>query len=327
MASSPCEYPRLPVSPPLPARGRTAGPVIVVLIFGGTILFLWWSAVHSGLEKAVPPEELLGKAWEAFRQIEFEKAARLFQIVESSTPEDSETHIEAIYGEASCANHRRSGRDLKRALALYEAIQKQHPASLWAPWAALAAVRASHLEPSDLELPYKKLSSKYVKVYQEHPNTPAGEEAFLYHCRIIASLGSREEASKLLREIDDFLSRHPGAVYQPLLDAMAAECYHILGREDDRIEAMARSIAAFERDPTVPFYELSSAYWNVAYAAEFEAGNFAVARKYYELFLKEFPNEDRAFGCRQALARIDRVEKALREGKQPEAEWLAVPCQ
>lgn len=291
------------------------------------MLLFWWSAVYSVPEKAVPPEERLGKAWEAFRQIEFEKAARLFQSVESSTPEDSETHIEAIYGEASCANHRRSGRDLKRALALYAAIQKQHPDSRWASWAALASVRARHLEPSDQELPYKKLSSEYAKVYQEYPDTPAGEEAFLYHCRIMASLGTRVEASKLLREIVDFLSRHPAADYRPLLDTMAAECYHTLGREKERIEAMKRSIVAFERDPTVPFYELSSAYWNIAYAAEFEAGNFAVARKYYELFLKEFPNEDRAFGCRQALERIDRVEKALREGKQPEAQWLAVPCQ
>lgn len=278
-------------------------------------------------EKSRSPDELLGQAWEAFQQLEFGKALRLFQAVQSETPEGAEAHIEAVYGEASCANHRQSGRDLNRALALYAAIQKQHPGSPWAAWAALAAVRARHLEPSETGLPYKDLSAEYAKVYQQYPDTPAGEEAFLYHCRITASFGTREEASELLREIADFLSRHPGMTYQPLLDTVAAECHHILGREDERIEAMERSIATFERDPTVPFYELSSAYWNIAYAAEFEAGNFAVARKYYELFLKEFPNEDRSFGCRQALARIDRVEKALREGKQPEAEWLAAPSQ
>lgn len=325
MPREPHAHPDASASLSLTRRTSFAKLLDFAVIFGGAIFGLWMCAGCSKPENPTPPAERVAQAWEAFRQTEYDEATKRFQSIQSETSKESDRHIEALYGEAACAHHRQSERDLNRAFTLYERIQKQHPRSSWAAWAALAAIRARHLAPSDMPIPSEALSRDYARLYQEHPDTPAGEEAFLYHSRMTASLGTRSDAETLRQEITDFLNRHPRTAYEPLLETLLAECHHLLGREDDRIAAMERSIAAFERDPTVPFYELSSAYWNIAYAAEFEAGNFPVARKYYGLFLKEFPNEDRAFGCRQALARMDRVEAALREGRPPEAEWLAAP--
>ena len=58
-------------------------------------------------------------------------------------------------------------------------------------------------------------------------------------------------------------------------------------------------------------------YWNIAYAAEFEAGNFAVAREYYRRLMNEYPQDVRIFGVRKALERMDAIEAALREGRNP----------
>ena len=80
---------------------------------------------------------------------------------------------------------------------------------------------------------------------------------------------------------------------------------------------MIKALGAREVDPSNPIEDRSTAYWDIGYAAEFEAGNFAVARKYYKHLIDEYPQDVRVFGVRKALERMDAIEAALREGRNP----------
>ena len=64
-------------------------------------------------------------------------------------------------------------------------------------------------------------------------------------------------------------------------------------------------------DVTNPFYDNSFRYWNIATTAEFEVGDFDLARVYYTRLIEEYPQDIRVFGCQQALGRMDRVEEEL----------------
>ncbi len=84
--------------------------------------------------------------------------------------------------------------------------------------------------------------------------------------------------------------------------------------QDRRIEYMIKALGAREVDPSSPIDDRSTAYWNIAYAAEFDAGNFALAREYYRRLMNEYPQDIRIFGVRRALERMEAIEAALREG-------------
>ncbi|HPY62737.1 MAG TPA: hypothetical protein PLJ22_06290, partial [Kiritimatiellia bacterium] len=54
------------------------------------------------------------------------------------------------------------------------------------------------------------------------------------------------------------------------------------------------------------------AYWNLATIAEFEVGDFDLARHYYNKLLEAYPTDIRVYGCKQALARMDALEAQIR---------------
>src|SRR5258708_7127045 len=81
------------------------------------------------------------------------------------------------------------------------------------------------------------------------------------------------------------------------------------------IECMVKARGDREVCPSNPIDDRSTAYWNIAYAAEFEAGNFARAREYYRRLMNEYPQDVRIFGVRKAFERMDAIEEALREGR------------
>jgi tetratricopeptide (TPR) repeat protein len=267
-------------------------------------------------------DEQIREAWKRYRMGEFSAALRIFQSVVASQPVGSEASLQSLYGEASCWNHRRDGRDSAKAISGYRAIIAQAPASPLAAWSALDIVRAEHLASADQDLDYVQLARHYGEVYKKYPNTPAGEEAFLYQIRLLLPTADADGARKSLEEIEAFLQAHPKTPFlSPLYTLMAESCHH-MNEEDKRLEYMIKALQTKEVDPTTPFFELSTAYWNIAYAAEFEAGNFAIAREYYNRLMTEFPHESRVFAVRKALARMDAVEAALREDRTLPPEYL-----
>jgi tetratricopeptide (TPR) repeat protein len=268
-----------------------------------------------GREEAGNPAEQIGEGWKRYRLSEFGEALQIFESVEASQPRGSEAYLQSLFGQASCWNHRRDGRDTAKAISYYQEVIAQAPANPLAAWCALDIVRAKHLAPADQERHYTKLAEEYSEVYQKYPDTLAGAEAFVYQIRLTLPTASADEARKKLAEIEAFLDRHPNTPFRSQLYTLMAEGSHRLNEEEKRLDYMIKAIGTREVDPRTPFFELSTAYWNIAYAAEFEAGNFAVAREYYQRLINEFPRESRVFASRKALARMDAVEIAIREGR------------
>ena len=263
------------------------------------------------------PEEEIREGWRLYRLSEFNSAVKIFQSVQASQPRGSEYRLHALYGEASCWNHRRDGRDIAKAVAGYQAVIEEAPENPLAAWCALDIVRTRHLAPADQEIDYESLIRDYADVYHRYPQSPAGEEAFLYGSSLSLPSADPEQARKLLEKVNEFLSSHPKTPYLSQFYGLIAECYRKLDEQDQRIQYLIKSLDARPVDPASPIDDRSTAYWNIAYAAEFEAGNFALAREYYRRLLDEYPQDVRVFGVRKALERMDAIEAALREGRNP----------
>ena len=225
------------------------------------------------------PEEEIREGWRLYRLSEFNSAVKIFQSVQASQPRGSQYRLDALYGEASCWNHRRDGRDIAKAVAGYQAVVEEAPENPLAAWCALDIVRTRHLAPADQEIDYESLIRDYAEVYQRYPQSPAGEEAFLYGSSLSLPSADPEQARKLLEKINEFLSSHPKTPYLSQFYGLIAECYRKMDEQDQRIQYLIKSLDARPVDPASPIDDRSTAYWNIAYSAEFEAGNFAVARE------------------------------------------------
>ncbi|HEY5707173.1 MAG TPA: tetratricopeptide repeat protein [Terrimicrobiaceae bacterium] len=271
----------------------------------------------SAKKGASPPEQEIREGWRNYRLGEFNAAVRIFQSVQVSQPRGSEFRLQALYGEASCWNHRRDGRDIARAVVGYRAVLEEAPQNPLASWCALDIVRTRHLAPADQTIDYEKLVREYADVYRSYPETLAGQEAFLYENSLSLPGADPEQSRKILENITTFLSAHPKTPFLSQFYGMMAECYRKMDDQGQRLEYLIKSLGAREIDPSNPIDDRSTAYWNIAYAAEFEAGNFALAREYYKRLMHEYPQDVRIFGVRKALQRMDAIEAALREGRDP----------
>jgi hypothetical protein len=69
---------------------------------------------------------------------------------------------------------------------------------------------------------YAQLARDYGEVYQKYPDTPAGEEAFLYQIRLSLPTADADRARKNLEDIKAFLQSHPKTPFlSPLYTLMA----------------------------------------------------------------------------------------------------------
>jgi tetratricopeptide (TPR) repeat protein len=263
-------------------------------VLAGLLLF---QACGSKRTPSAPDLEIR-EGWRQYRLGEFNSAVRIFRSVQVSQPRGSEFHLQALYGEASCWNHRRDGRAIAKAVAGYRAVLEEAPQNPLASWCALDIVRTRHLAPADQAIDYGRL----VGDYENSLSLPAADP---------------EQSRKILERVTTFLSTYPRTAFASQFYSIIAECYRKMDDQDRRIDYMIKALEAREVDPSNPIDDRSTAYWNIAYAAEFEAGNFALAREYYSRLMNEYPQDIRIFGVRKAFERMDAIEEALREGRNP----------
>ena len=88
--------------------------------------------------------------------------------------------------------------------------------------------------------------------------------------------------------------------------------YVNLNEQEKRLAAEEESFKHTETDPNDPSVEYAWAFWNLATIAEFDVGDFAKARRYYQALIDTYPNDLRVHGCKVALARMDAMEAKLR---------------
>ena len=154
-----------------------------------------------------------------------------------------------------------------------------------------------------------------MQTSMELPANPCRRGSFPAQVQLVRPFGDAENAPTLLAEIQEFVASHPATPFLAQFYEIMAECCHKLNEEDQRIEYLVKAVEARPVDPSSPLDDRSNAYWNIAYAAEFDAGNFPLARDYYQRLISEYPKDIRIFGARKALERMDAIEAALREGR------------
>ena len=290
---------------------------------GGGVSFLWQTVLcgilavgFASCQRALPSQdagEFLREGWNLYRLSEFNAAVKKFQALQKL---DQASQVEGWYGEASCWNHRRDGRDVAKAASLYRQVVERAPDSPLGAWSALDLVRIEHLAPPDQPVNYGKVIEGYEEVHRRYPNSPAGVEALLYSCSLRLAEVNIEDTRRIRARMEAWLQAHPETRFFSEFQRLLAECCHRLGEEQKRLEYLIGSLETREVDAANPVNDRATAYWDIAYAAEFDAGDFGTARAYYRKLIEEYPQDIRVFGIRQAFARMDAVEAAVRQGRE-----------
>jgi len=286
--------------------------------------FLVLSAVSAATVLAGPPEaeNLSKEGWRLYRLGEFNSAVQIFQSLHSPAPTESDAEIEGLYGEASCWNFRRDRRDAARAIQLYDRILSKAPDHPLAAWAALDRVRAKYLGAIDFDH-NAEMARAFGDVAKTYEGTPAGEEAFFLSMNQQVPEMDVAKARQLDEEIGEYLRLHPKSLFLSRLLSLQAACCDVLDRQAERLEKMVLALESREYDERNPRADGALSYWQIAYAAEFQAGDFTLAREYYQRLIREYPKDIRVFGARRALERMDVVEAAVRAGQSIPSQWEA----
>ena len=275
------------------------------------LLALGLSSCAPKAEQAGDAASLIRDGWTAYRLSEFKNALLSFETARARAERGSDEWAMATYGLATTWDLQRPGEDPQLATQLYQEILAAAPDGPMIPWTELALARQQHLVPVGQEPDYAAVNAAYRHIMEKFPGHLAAKEAFLYLQSIqLAKLDPQTSlaAEKKLRE---FAAREKKEFLSPAWSLLAV-AYQTLGDQEKRLEAEKNSFETTEVDPSDPFLEFAWAYWNLATIAEFEVGDFDLARRYYSLLLETYPTDIRVYGCKQALARMDALEAKIR---------------
>jgi tetratricopeptide (TPR) repeat protein len=278
------------------------------------------------------PRELLEKGWGHFRLEEFGEAREAFAaalekmatanpapLPEGGTTEETDhLRLHATYGLALIASLERHGEQTAEARRLFQQIiaQDHSPARDMAAWAALALVRDSALPATaDAAVDRAALRQAYTNVIDTYPQAPAAVEAFLYRTEMLVETLEPADARQAVEEIRTCMAAHPAGRLRTALLALQSAAHQTLREYRQALDTAIASVESKEADPSNPRANNILEYYRIAMMAQFDVGDFAVARAYYAKFLAEYPRDQRAFAVKLLVEHLDRTEAALRDGR------------
>lgn len=274
---------------------------------GALFFFACSSAVY-----VVESDDPFESAWNDYTLGEFDRATEKFEALRAGAVVGGDEWCKAVYGLATTWNLRRPGEDTKKATAYYEEVIHTAPEHDLAAWSRLALARMKHLVPVGETPDYGEVRKAYMEVIALHSGHLAAQEAFLYlQSTLISSLDpaqTRQALEALEKAVADPEYQFVGPAW-----SLIAVGSQTLGDAERRLHAEEMSLKTTEVDPTNPFTEFSWQYWNLATIAEFEVGDFEKARYYYQKLIEEYPQDIRVYGSKQALKRMDELEREIRE--------------
>ncbi|OGV44126.1 MAG: hypothetical protein A2X46_13150 [Lentisphaerae bacterium GWF2_57_35] len=257
-------------------------------------------------------DDPLHAGWNNYSLGEFDQAQFFFEQAVAEAPKDSDAQLTALYGLATTLNLRRPGEDPERAQELYRRILDTAPANDLAAWSLLALARMQHLVPVGDDPDYEQVYKAYQDVIDRYPDRLAAKEAFLYLNSILVATLKEPETRRALASLDEYV-KNPSNTFLGPSWSLIAVGNTTLGNQERRFEAEVKSLETTEIDPTNPFTEFAYQYWNLATIAEFELGDFDQARLYYRKLIAEYPKDQKIYGAKQALQRMDAMEAKIRE--------------
>ena len=258
------------------------------------------------------PETLILSGWDNYRLGEFSLATRDFEAAMKKAPQGEPEHLGALYGLATTWNLRRPGEEPDRAAQLFRQVIALAPTNDLAASSLLALARMKAL-PAAGEAP--ELNAQvlaYQQVIDRFPFHSAGEEAFLFQQAARLETPDVDRTREVLAALERFIETHPKSPWLSSAYGLVAHCCTVLNLPDKRFAAILKASKAAEIDPLNPMQDLSAVYWQLATVAEFEVGDFALAREYYRKLIAEYPKEQRVFLAKQELRRMDEVEMGIR---------------
>jgi tetratricopeptide (TPR) repeat protein len=256
--------------------------------------------------------ERIDSAWQNYRLNEWSLALRDFESAIADTEPGGGDWAMCQYGIATTWAQRRPGEDPKKAREMYQELLAKAPQSAMAPWTELALARMIHLVPVGQDPDYPEVRKLYKAIEDKYPGHLAAKEAFMYRMStLIASLDDdlmEEAAAELEKFVQGESQEFVGSSY-----SLLSVVYNMTGQQEKRLWAEENAFDKTEVDPADPSVEFAWAYWNLACISEFELGDFARARKYYNELMEKYPSDIRIHGCKSALKRMDDIEARIRE--------------
>ena len=286
--------------------------VLFALLAAGTGAGVGCTRAGAG---AGDPRATLAEGWQNFRLAEYDLALRDFNAVLAGAEAGSDNRLQALFGLANVWNLRRPGEDVARARRLYQQVIDEAPNHDLAPWCALALARMIHVVPVGQDPDYDKVREAYRDIIARYPGHLAAKEATIYLNGTLVATLDPALTRQAISNLTAFIATGTKEFLQPAWSLLAVS-YNTLNMQPERLNAEIRAFENVEVDPANPFNEFAWTYWNIATIAEFEVGDFDLARGYYRRLIEEYPADIRVFGSKQALARMDRIERALREGRE-----------
>jgi tetratricopeptide (TPR) repeat protein len=275
-------------------------------------------------DAAGDPEDLLKRAWMHFRLDEFDPADRAFastlkKLDAKTDPRSAELRITALYGRGMVASLGRAG---DGAREWFDKVIAADPNGEMGAWAALAMVRQQDvLRTSNTA----NLKAGYAKVIEQFPNTAAAEEAFFFSQSLLVESLTDEDAREAIKQLTERLQTSKGKIRTALYNLLG-RAHQTLRQYPEALNAFIASLDAKENDPANPNQNNMLEYYRIGMMAQFDVGDFATARKYYQRYVREYPRDQRTFTVNILLKHLDETEAALRAGQPvPELSNKAVP--
>ena len=281
----------------------------VVLLFAAGLFAL--CACKPDIARTDPHAEL-AMAWDDYRSGDFRAAIEEFERVRANTKEGSDDNNMALLGLATTWDLRRPDQNRELAATYYGKLADVAPKSEAAAWGLFALARMKHMPPVGKNPDYPAVRAAYQDVIGRFPGHAAAEEAFLYQQSAWLATLTQKDAQTARDALEKYLRNHAGTKYRSAIyDLLAASC-RTLDLPKERLAYSIKSLDSIEIDPTNPRRDKAGAYWRIASEAEFRAGDFETARKYYNLLIREYPIDQRVFPAKLALERMDGTEAKIR---------------
>lgn len=280
--------------------------------------------------QALDSADLLYEGWAAFRLGEFEMAQSRFERLSQATEESQ--RVPGLYGLGLTWSLKRPGADVEKGRRYLREVAEA-PSHPLAPWGALAHARTFLLTNGEMTVDRERLISEYEKVIQRFPGTDAAQEAVIHQqaTRLASSDPARRQeiCDTVILSMEHFLQHYPDSRWQSAAHQLLSVAY---ARRLDSKKSFQHSVVQMEKmetDPGNPKEDKSGFLWSHAVRAEFDLGDFALARAYYNRLIAEYPRDERIWGAHLALSRMERIEKNLKEKGEAVIEeinaWMMEP--
>jgi tetratricopeptide (TPR) repeat protein len=251
-------------------------------------------------------------AWQYYQLGEFGAAVEGFEHALEQSEPGSDDHVQALYGLGITWQLRRPQENAAKAAACFRQLIQESPGHELVAWSYLALARLEHLVPVGEVPDYEHVRDSYRMVMELFPRHPAGQEALIYHYATLAANLDPEDARTVIDAMDSYLTDFTNGVFTSAAWSLKAICHETLRMGEEKLNDEIMAFNSREIDHGNPNQDQAGRYWSLATAAEFDVGDFEIARVYYRRLIDEYPTDIRVFSCEKAIGRMNDMESRLR---------------